>query len=112
MEKEPPNRPDKPDRFDPKVNMSVLSAPSDGLIDHASFTFYDTELLDEYEERLAIAEYDGLQPPSQAERIAYLDAFVTVLVTLPHDDGEGDWLSRKIVEAKKWLLDQGMAQPK
>lgn len=71
-----------------------------------------SSLPDEYEERLAIAEYDGHQTGTQAERIAYLDAFVTVLVTLPDDDGEGDWLSRKIVAAKNWLLDQGIDQPK
>lgn len=49
---------------------------------------------------------------SQAERIAYLDAFMAVLATLPYEDVEGDWLSHKIVEAKKWLLDQRIAQPK
>lgn len=66
----------------------------------------------EYNERAAIAEYDGQQTLAQAERIAYLDAFVAVLVALPHEDTEGDWLSDKIAEGKKWLLDQGMAQPK
>lgn len=71
-----------------------------------------SSLPDEYQERIAIAEYDGLQTSTQAERIAYLDAFVAVLVAFPHENTEGDWLSRKIVEAQKWLLDQGITQPK
>lgn len=66
---------------------------------------------EEFEERLAIAEYDGHQTATQAERIAYLDAFVSVLVTLPHEDGEGDWLSQRITAAKEWLLDQNIPQP-
>jgi hypothetical protein len=33
VEKEPQNRPDKPDRFEPKMNMSVLSVLSQGLFD-------------------------------------------------------------------------------
>ena len=103
---------DNTDRFNPTANMSVLSVPLHGLIDSTSFTFYDTELLDEYEERLAIAEYDGLQPPVQAERIAYLDAFLSILATLPYEDTEGDWLSHKIKAAKAWLQDQGISFPK
>lgn len=103
---------DSTDRFNLTANMSVLSVPSDGRIDPTSFTFYDTELLDEYEERLAIAEYDGLQPSAQAERIAYLDAFRVVLATLPYEDTEGDWLSHKIKAAKAWLQDQGISFPK
>ncbi|MBY0293018.1 MAG: hypothetical protein K2W92_07015, partial [Alphaproteobacteria bacterium] len=58
-----PDISDKPDRFNLKTNLSVmsgLSAPS---------------LLDSFEERLAIAEYDGQQTHLQAHRIAYLDAF-------------------------------------
>jgi hypothetical protein len=70
------------------------------------------DILEEYEERLAIAEYDGLQSPTQAERIAYVDAFVSVLVTLPYDEGDGDWLDYKVTAAKRWLLDQGISHPK
>ena len=103
---------DNTDRFNPTANMSVLSVPSDGRIESTSFSFYDTELLDEYEERLAIAEYDGLQPSAQAERIAYVDAFLSVLATLPYEDIEGDWLSHKIKAAKAWLQDQGISFPK
>lgn len=71
-----------------------------------------SSLSEDYEERLAIAEYDGHQTSAQAERIAYLDAFVSVLVTLPYDDSKGDWLSHRITTAKKWLLDQDIVQPK
>ena len=79
---------------------------------HNTDMFQFSCLSDEYEERLAIAEYDGQQTSSQAERIAYLDAFVAVLLAFPHENTEGDWLSDKVVEAKKWLLDQGITQPK
>lgn len=59
-----------------------------------------------------IAEYDGQQTPTQAEQIAYLDAFVSVLETLPHNnEGAEDWLSDKISAAKKRFLEQGIGQP-
>jgi hypothetical protein len=56
---------DKSDRFRFEPNMSPLSLRSQGLfpLDRDSF-------LDEYEERLAIAEYDGGQVATQAQRIA------------------------------------------
>jgi hypothetical protein len=72
----------------------------------------ETNILDDFEERLAIAEYDGHQSPFQAQRIAYQDAFVAVLATLPHEDATGDWLGQRMGAAKEWLLDQGMEQPK
>jgi hypothetical protein len=50
-------------------------------------TQYDA-LSYEFEERLAIAEYDGQQTPLQAQRIAYLDAFISVLVALPQESYE------------------------
>lgn len=56
--------------------MSVLSVPFPG-------TFDEESLLYDFEERLAIAEYDGHQTPLQAERIAYQDAFIAVLNALP-----------------------------
>jgi hypothetical protein len=71
-----------------------------------------TTLPEEYEERLAITEYDGLQTRIQAERIAYLDAFVSVLVTLPHEEPDGDWLDDKITAAESWLMNQGITPPK
>jgi len=69
-------------------------------------------LPDEYEGHLAIAEYDGFQSSTHAQRIAYLDAFTAVLVTLPYDDMDGDWLSQRVKAAQEWLGDQGMSQPK
>lgn len=71
-----------------------------------------SSLPEEYEERLAIAEYDGLQNSTQAERIAYLDAFMAVLATLPYEDIEGDWLAHRVNTAQEWLVDQDMSQPK
>lgn len=98
---------DKSDRFKFEPNMSPLSVPPKGL-----FPLNRGSLLYDFEERLAIAEYDGCQNPTQAERIAYQDAFVSVLVTLSYDEGEEDWLSRKVKSATEWLLDQGIAQAK
>lgn len=69
-------------------------------------------IFDDFEERLAIAEYDGHQTSTQAERIAYLDAFVSVLVTLPYDEADGDWLCHRVKATTEWLVDQGMTQPK
>ena len=58
-------------------------------------TQYDA-LSYEFEERLAIAEYDGQQTPLQAQRIAYLDAFISLLLDLAKDDLEKGWLAQKI----------------
>lgn len=73
-------------------------------------------IFDDFEERLAITEYDGHQPSSQAQRIAYLDAFMAVLAALPWEspDQEGyenNWLDSKISAAREWLKDQGMQEP-
>ncbi len=73
--------------------------------------FHPSSLSDGYEERLAIAEYEGHQTPAQAQRIAYVDAFIAVLVTLPFGDSKEDWLEQKIKAAKEWLVSQGMEQP-
>jgi len=61
-------------------------------------TQYDA-LSYELEERLAIAEYDGQQTPLQAQRIAYLDAFISILLDLAEDDLQKDWLAQKIKTA-------------
>ena len=89
-----------------------MSVPSYAIEQKPSFDpVKSDELLDSFEERLAIAEYDGHESIAQAERIAYRDAFVSVLVTLPYEDVEGDWLSRRAKAAHKWLLAQGIEQP-
>lgn len=93
--------------------LSDLSGCQQGLFGKISSSICEpSDLLESYEERLAIAEYDGQQSPTQAERIAYLGAFVDVLVTLPYDEGEGDWFVHRIKAAKTWLLDQGIFLPK
>ena len=68
-------------------------------------------IFDDFEERLAIAEYDGQQTPVQAERIAYQDAFMDVLANLPYENVEDDWMEHRTKAAKKWLLAQGIEQP-
>lgn len=98
---------DKSARFKFESNMSPLSLRPRGL-----FTLDRDSLLYGFEERIAIAEYDGLQTSTQVERIAYLDAFMAVLATLPYEDVEGDWLGQRIKAAQAWLLEQGLSQPK
>ncbi|HUX79696.1 MAG TPA: hypothetical protein VMW10_08155 [Alphaproteobacteria bacterium] len=79
-------------------------------------SFHPYSVLEDYEERLAIAEHDGHQTLLQAERIAYQDAFISVLVTLPQEAYEnshrGDWLDDRIRTAKDWLQAQNLFQPK
>jgi len=104
---------DKPDRLDPNLN---LSGPSQGDLNKTSvFPYEESFLLDDFEERLAIAEYDGHQNPIQAQRIAYQDAFIAVLSTLPYEEEQGyydeDWLTRRIKAAQSWLVIQGLHQP-
>lgn len=104
-----PNISDKPDRFNLKTNLSVMSGSS-------GEPFGKPSLLDDFEERIAIAEYDGQQSTTQAQRIAYQDAFIAVLNTLPYDEAEGyydeDWLTRRVKAAQSWLVAQGLQQPK
>jgi len=92
---------DKSDRFRFEGNMSGLSG---------------TELRENFEERLAISEYDGQQTPLQAQRIAYLDAFMAVLSTLPYEEEEGyyeeNWLTRRVKATHHWLEAEGLQQPK
>jgi hypothetical protein len=59
----------------------------------------EIEILDNFEERFAIAEYDGQQNPVQAHRIAYLDAFISILSTLAEDNSHQDWLTQKLQAA-------------
>ncbi len=80
------------DRLDPKTNVSVVSVPAQGPFDKDSLQY-------DFEERLAIAEYDGGLTPAQAQRIAYLDAFISILSTLTEDDLHQGWLAQKIQTA-------------
>ena len=89
----------------PPMSQSSIACGTNAEVDCKLET--DNVLYD-FEERLAIAEYDGHQTTTQAERIAYLDAFLAVLATLPYEDTEGDWLGQRIKAAQEWLLDQGI----
>ena len=61
----------------------------------------------DFEERLAIAEYDGEASPVQAHRIAYLDAFISLLTHFAEDEPDyQDWLKMKIHVALERLEDQ------
>lgn len=73
---------------------SVLSDKSDNWNSNLISSFYD-----DYQERLAIAEVDGNQNPRQAHRIAYLDAFISLLSDLPEEGPHQDWLTQKIQTA-------------
>ena len=112
----PEVRPDKPDRFNLETNMSVLSVPSWGLLAGKKPYLFDGDfVLQNFEERIAIAQYDGGQASLQAQRIAYLDAFVDVLVTLLHKNSQANqrenWLDQRVKDAKDWLITQGLEQP-
>ena len=78
-------------------------------------TRYDA-LSYEFEERAAIAEYDGQQSPLQAQRIAYLDAFMAALATLPQETSAQEeqrkhWFDHKITSAREWLNKHGIQEP-
>jgi hypothetical protein len=71
-------------------------------------------LHEDYEERVAIAEYDGGQSVKQAHRIAYLDAFTTLLSnTLVNNclHINGDWFMETVRVTQDLLKTQGMSQP-
>ncbi len=109
LENMPGSGPDKPDRLDPSLNLSGLSGPSQGHLNKTSvFPYEGFFLLDDFEERLAIAEYDGHQSPVQAQRIAYQDALIAVLSTLSYEEENGyyddGWLTRRIKAAQSWLV--------
>lgn len=61
----------------------------------------------DFEERLAIAEYDGEASPVQAHCIAYLDAFISLLTHFAEDEPDyQDWLKMKIHVALERLEGQ------
>lgn len=80
-------------------NSVYFSSSSSNIFHKDNWDF----LRDECEERIAIAEYDGNQTPLRAERIAYLDAFISILCTLTEDDSHQDWLAEKIQSALRTL---------
>ncbi len=98
-----PDISDKPDRLDPNLNMSGLSGRPQDVLERTSAP-YDEQ---DYEERLAIAEHDGGQTPLHAHRIAYLDAFISVLTALPAKDSQKDWLDKRIHISLAWIEAQG-----
>ena len=75
-------------------HQSGLSVPPEGL-----FPLDRDSLLYGFEERVAIAEVDGNQNPIQAHRIAYLDAFISLLSALAENDPHQSWLAQKIQTA-------------
>ncbi len=87
--------PDISDRFDSNVNMSGLSGSLGDIFERIVSPYGKHD----FEERIAIAEVDGNQNPIQAHRIAYLDAFISLLSALAEDDPYQDWLAQKIQTA-------------
>ncbi|KAB2832859.1 MAG: hypothetical protein F9K49_07485 [Caedimonadaceae bacterium] len=83
------------------VPLSDQPVPLRGTNSGADDTTQYDDLSYEFEERIAIAEYDGQQTPLQAHRIAYLDAFMAALATLPQETSSQEeqrehWLDHKI----------------
>ncbi|OJW49097.1 MAG: hypothetical protein BGO67_11065 [Alphaproteobacteria bacterium 41-28] len=114
LRNKPETEPDISDRFDSEKDMSGLSVFSYGLSEKVSFYPFDRNtILHNFEERVAIAEVDGHQNFTQAQRIAYQDVFIAVLNTLPYEENyEDNWLDKRIKAAKEWLTIQGLQQPK
>ena len=88
-------RPEISDRFDSSVNMPDLSGSPRDILENIVFPYGEHD----FEERIAIAEVDGNQNPIQAHRIAYLDAFISLLSVLAEKDPHQDWLAQKIQTA-------------
>ena len=110
LQKEGGNGTDNTDRSEKRGDMSVLSVPSQSL--SAKIAPYS---FDDFEERIAIAEYDGRQNTVQAQRIAYQDAIVTILNANPPNDElkpDQDWFMERIKAAKDFLTTQGITQPR
>ena len=99
MEYMPGGGPDKTDKFDPNLNMSVLSGHVPELL-RENFPPYGEY---DFDERLSIAEYEGGQSPTQAQKTAYLDAFISVLTSLPATASQRDWLGMRIQTALAWI---------
>jgi hypothetical protein len=104
VENNPETGTDKTDKSIDEGLLSVLSVRPLELVDE-NFSPYGEQ---EFEERLAIAEYDGDQTSLHAHRIAYLDAFISVLTTLPATDLQRDWLDQRIqtTDLQRDWLDQ------
>jgi len=98
------NRTDKTGKANGNGHLSVLSGPIyDSFVEHS--------ILDAFEERIAIAEYDGQQNSDQAQWIAYQDAFIATLNALPYEEREEeDWFDQRIKAAKEWLASQDIRQ--
>lgn len=111
---------DNTDRFNSKTNMSVLSVQPEGAFHknlknepkkrtditdrfNSETNMLELSLHDNFDERISIAEYDGHQTPIHAERIAYLDTFLTLLFELTTSDPHKEWLIQKIQAARSNL---------
>ena len=111
------------DRTDTVNTMSVLSVHTqgdflkkDGI--HSQKTPINrtdkTDIVDQYEERVAIAEFDGGQNTSQAHRIAYQDAIITTLNATTPDSrlkDDTDWFLERVKTAQDFLMTQGIPKP-
>ena len=87
------------DRLDPNLNLSCR-------LQNNLEKFSSPYVEQDFEEQLAIAEYDGGQTSLHAQRIAYLDAFISVLTTLPATASQRDWLDMRIQTALDWIESQ------
>jgi hypothetical protein len=95
---------DKPDK---RPLLSDLSGLSREHLDKKLLHFDRASFRHAYEERLAITEVDGDITTLHAHRIAYLDAFITLLTALAEEEPNcQDWLNPKIQIALAWLESQ------
>jgi hypothetical protein len=83
----------------PQNDVSSLVLPETKPMEN----FISPALIEDYEERIAIAEYDGGQSAKLAHRIAYNSALVEYINTHP---------AESIIAAQDFLRTQGILQPK
>ena len=75
------DKPDKPDKPPGEGHLSNFWGLTQSHLDR--YPYEGSPILEDFVERLAIAEYDGRQSDLQAQCIAYRDAFMAALRVLP-----------------------------
>lgn len=94
--------PDISDKLAPNLNLSDLSSNPQDVLERFYYSYGEQD----FEERLAIAEYDGGKTSLHAHPIAYLDAFISTLTALPATASQRDWLDMRIQTALTWIESQ------
>ena len=97
----------------PLVSQGIYETPPIPNVTPSSILI-PPSLKDDFEERIAIAEYDGQQTSLQAHRIAYEGAIIALLNANPPDERVTtgtDWVCDRIKLAEVCLGEQGITRP-